>query len=90
MTDLLTVKAERLMITMPDGSIIDPRIGEPYASEIVAANAPRVSAADQFIASANPEALVGLVMKLTGGSVSPSLVRNQIDAAKKRNIITNS
>lgn len=35
MTDkLLTVKAGRLMITMPDGTIIDPKIGEPYATMI--------------------------------------------------------
>lgn len=39
---------------------------------------------DAWIESVDEDKLVGIVMKLTGGSVNPSLVRDQIENARKR------
>lgn len=41
---LLSVVGDRLKITLPTGEIIDPRIGEPYASEIVKVSTDRDTA----------------------------------------------
>ncbi len=39
---------------------------------------------DAFIATVDEDQLAGLVMKLTGGSASPALIRGQIQNARQR------
>ena len=40
---------------------------------------------DKLICSTNEELLVGVVMKLTGGSANPAVVRGQIERIKAEN-----
>lgn len=45
---------------------------------------PPLISCDEFITAVNEDVLVGLVMKLTGGSAIPAVVRAQIENARQR------